>query len=115
MPSNNQYMMLLEKHQQEIHAFPFFFAFDKKQFAEGMAEFGLSPDDTDKVYGFGGTGGYYLKSDDKRLKEMLDRHHRERQAAIAADKTGYGYIYEMFSGWEVSCRNLLGFRQETPY
>lgn len=27
---------------------------------------------------------------------MLDRHEQERKAAIAADKTGTGYIYQMF-------------------
>ena len=27
---------------------------------------------------------------------MLDRHEQERKAAIAADKTGNGYIYQMF-------------------
>jgi len=92
----NAYVELRNKHQHEIGEFPMFFAFDSKQFEEGMVNFGLLPTDTDKVCGFGGTGGFILKSDSGKLIEMFARHAKEREAAIAADKKGNGYIYQMF-------------------
>jgi len=92
----NQYGVLAGKHQQEVNDFPFFFAFSEKQFAEGMASFGLSPEQTDQIYSLRGAGGFYLRSDAERLHAMFDRHHEEHQAAIAADTKGDGYIYDMF-------------------
>jgi hypothetical protein len=73
-----------------------FFAFNRKQFDEGMEKLGLKPNETDKIYSLKGTGGYYRKSDAKALYDMFDRHQQEKEAAIAADTTGEGYIYQMF-------------------
>lgn len=73
-----------------------FYAFDNAQFAQGMKRFGLKPDDLDHVCNFHNTGGYYLKADETRLYQMLNRHNHERQAAIEADKIGNGYIFDMF-------------------
>ena len=93
----NAYMEMRNRHQQEFNAFPMKFAFSDKQFEEGMAEFGLSPDDTDKVYSFGNTGGFYLRTDGERLYEMLTRHEKEMSDAVAADPTGEGFILDMFN------------------
>ena len=93
---DNLYRALKEKQRREVSEFPFFFAFNDKQFVEGMAKFGLTPDDTDKIYKFGNTGGFYLRDDAARLREMSDRHELERESAIADDKTGNGYIFHMF-------------------
>jgi len=93
----NAYVEMKNRHQQEVNAFPFFFAFSDKQFEEGMAKFGLSPKDTDKIYSFGRTGGFYLRTDAPRLREMMDRHDKEMDEAIAADPTGEGFILEMFN------------------
>ena len=92
----NAYKTLRNKHQDEVNAFPMFFCFDRKQFEEGMATLGLGPNDTDKIYSFGNTGGYFKRTDAPRLHEMLDRHENERKEAMASDKTGVGYIYDMF-------------------
>ena len=92
----NSYEILKNKHQAEINAFPMAFAFSSKQFEEAMLSLGLKPSDTDKIYKFGNTGGFYRKSDTKQLHDMLDRHECERKDAIAADKIGDGYIFEMF-------------------
>lgn len=86
-----------EKHQKEFNGFPFFFAFSNKQFEEGMAKFGLSPNDTDQIYKFSSTGGFYRRTDAQRLREMLERHEKEMQDAIDGDKIGEGFILEMFS------------------
>lgn len=91
----NRYADLKRRQQEEFSAFPMQFAFNDRQFAEAMAELGLGPTDTDKVYRAPG-GGIYRCEDGPRLKEMMDRFDRELQEAIAADQTGDGFIYEMF-------------------
>jgi hypothetical protein len=92
----NAYQQLKTRHQAEVDAFPMAFAFNQKQFDEGMAKLGLSPDDTDMVYGIAGTGGFYRRDDAPRFHEMFDRHAAEMQAAVDADKTGTGFITDMF-------------------
>lgn len=92
----NSYQELAARQQAEVNAFPFFFAFNNRDFEEGMRKLGLDPSETDKIRCLGRTGGYYRISDADAFREMLDRHERERQEAIAADLTGDGFIYEMF-------------------
>ena len=91
----NKYTELKIKQEKEINAFPLGAAFGNKQFAEMMNKWGLTENDTDKIYHIGG-GCYIRKSDHAAFHEMLDRHDRERKAAIAKDTTGNGYIYDMF-------------------
>ena len=91
----NAYVALKQRHQQESDAFPFMFAFSEEQFTKGMESLGLSPTDTDQIYSIG-MGGYIRKTDASAMNEMFARHARERQEAIDADKTGTGYIYDMF-------------------
>lgn len=91
----NRYAELKNRQQKEFNAFPMKFAFTQQRFEAGMKELGLEPTDTDKIYKSVG-GGFYRKEDSPRLKEMIDRFDREVQDAIAADKTGEGFIYEMF-------------------
>lgn len=91
------YQELKKRHQDEISAFPLVFAFSNEQLYKGMREkWGLEPTDIDQICSVG-AGGYARKSDISALKEMLDRHEKEYQDAIAADKTGEGFIFEMFS------------------
>ncbi len=91
----NKYTELKNRHQKEVNAFPLGAAFSNKQFAEMMEKWGLTENDTDKIYKIG-AGCFIRKSDHAAFHEMLDRHGRERNAAIAEDKTGDGYIYDMF-------------------
>lgn len=92
----NKYLELKDKHQKELNDFPFFFAFSDKQFAEGMAKFGLSENDTDKIYKLGDTGGFYLRKDAPRLHEMFTRHEAERVEAMKDDEYLYlGLLYEL--------------------
>ena len=88
----NKYTELKSKHQKEVDAFPFGFAFNQKQFDEMMTKWGLTPDDTDKIYSIGG-GGYIRKSDSDAMHEMFDRHEAERKAAMQDDE----YLYQMFN------------------
>jgi len=41
-------------------------------------------------------GAYILKKDIPAYKEMTRRHTTEFEAAVAADETGDGFIYQMF-------------------
>ena len=93
----NKYRELKSRHEKMMNEFPMFYAFNNKQFEEGMAKLGLNPDETDKIYKLGGTGGFYRKSDSNKLKEMFNTFERETKEAIAADETGYGFIYDMFN------------------
>lgn len=60
-----------------------------------MEELGLKPEQTDMVVSIDG-GGFMLKSDAPRFAEMVKRIQREEDEAIENDKTGDGYLYEMF-------------------
>lgn len=91
----NQYLEMKKRQQEEINQLPLGFAFSNKQFEEMMQNWGLSPTDTDKICSIG-AGGYIQKKDLMLLSRTLERHSNERDAAIAADKTGDGFIYEMF-------------------
>ena len=91
----NRYADLKQRQQQEFGTFPMQYAFSNQQFAEGMAALGLKPADTDKIYKVPG-GGFYRREDGSRLKTMIDRCDQELHEAVAGDKAGDGFIYEMF-------------------
>ena len=77
-----KYIELKEKHQREVNDFPMFFAFSNSQFEAGMKKLGLEPNDTNKIYRLGDTGGFYKRSDSKTLWNMLDRHRAELETAM---------------------------------
>lgn len=89
----SKYTELKAKHQAEVDAFPFGFAFNTKQFEEMMTKWGLTPNDTDKIYSIGG-GGYVRKSDTEAMDKMFERHELERKMAR---KYGDEYLFEMFN------------------
>lgn len=89
----SKYTELKAKHQAEVDAFPFGFAFNQKQFEEMMSKWGLTPDDTDKIYSIGG-GGYVRKSDAEAMHKMFKRHELERKMAR---KHGDEYLFQMFN------------------
>jgi hypothetical protein len=94
--SNNIYLELKRKHQEESNNFPFMFAFSKEQFAEGMQKLDLNESDTDKIYSIGG-GGYIRKTDSEAMHEMFNRHEKEMKEAINNDITGEQFIFDMFN------------------
>lgn len=92
----NRYAELRNRQQEEFNALPLGFAFGQKQFDEMMRGWGLDPQkDVDKIYSIG-AGGYVQKKDADLLHQTRKRHDTEMEAAIAEDKTGEGFIYEMF-------------------
>jgi hypothetical protein len=84
------------RQEDEIRVFPMFFAFNDEQFAEGMEQLGLAADDYGSVTPLGSSGCFCRRSDAPALYEMFDRHEKELADAIAGDKTGDGFIYDMF-------------------
>ncbi len=91
----NPYTTLKQKHQKEIDNFPFGFAFSTEQFNDMMINrFGLTPDDTDKIYSIGG-GGYVRKCDADAMHEMLERHAKEREKVAKDNKDDY--LFHMFN------------------
>lgn len=92
----NRYQELCQRQQEEIHAIPLGYAFGQKQFNEMMEGWGLDPKkDVDKICSIG-AGAYMRKKDADLLRQTTKRHEAEMAAAIAEDKTGEGFIYEMF-------------------
>lgn len=92
----NSYAALKAKHQKEHDAFPLGAAFNQKQFEEMMQKWNLTVNDTDKILRLGDTGCFVRKTDQQALHEMIERHGSEIKQAIADDKTGNGFIYDMF-------------------
>lgn len=88
----SKYSELKSRHQAEVDAFPLGFAFSESQFNEMMEKWGLTPEDTDKIYHIG-MGGYVRKCDADAMHEMFDRHQAEHEAAMQDDE----YLFSMFN------------------
>lgn len=88
----NTYTILKAKHEKEFNDFPMMFAFSNQQFGEGMKKLELEPSDTDKIYKFGGSGGYYKRTDSERLSTMLNSHDAEMKEAMNDEQ----FIFDMF-------------------
>ena len=91
----NSYKEMRERHQKEFNELPLGFAFDEAGFERMMKKWGLKPTDTDKILRIP-CGGFIRKEDEKHIDEVLKRQDREMKEAIAADKDGSGFIFEMF-------------------
>ncbi len=91
----NEYVDMKAKHAKNINSLPMFFAFSQEQFKEGMEKFGLKATDTAQVCRIP-AGGIIKKTDKKLVIETFLNHTKEMKEAIDADKTGEGFITEMF-------------------
>ena len=90
------YTEMKARHGKEINNFPIGWAFSEDQLREQLQKLGLDPDTgREDVVGIGG-GGFIRKADQEAFHEMIKRHNDEWQAAVDADKTGTGFILEMF-------------------
>ena len=91
------YKELRERQQQEVNDFPLGFAFGNKQFEEMMAGWGLDAKKDSNLAQVASlfSGAYILKKDVPAYKDMSRRHREELAAAIKADETGEGFIYQM--------------------
>lgn len=92
------YKEMMERQQQEVNNFPLGFAFGNKQFEKMMEKWGLDAkkdSDLAQVASLFG-GAYILKKDVPAYKDMCRKHHAEIAAAVEADETGDGFVYQMF-------------------
>ena len=91
------YKAMKDRHQAEVNALPLAFAFSRDQYREKLAAWGITEEEANNgaILGIGG-GGVIRSSDKDLVIGTFERIHAEEQAAIAADTTGDGYIYEMF-------------------
>jgi hypothetical protein len=80
------YEELRKVHQDKINALPLKFAFSNQQFSEAMAEWGLTPDDTDKIYKFSSFGGIYLRSDAELIHQTFKSIDEEMENAMKGDE-----------------------------
>ena len=88
----NKYTELKSKHQKEVDAFPFGFAFNKDQYDIMMDKWGFKPTHRSKVM-YLEAGCFIRKSDYNSMKEMFSRHEEEHKAAMQDDE----YLYQMFN------------------
>lgn len=92
----NAYRELKEKQMKEVNELPIKAAFSQEQFEKMMLEWGFHPEnDQDKILPIIG-GCFIRKADEKLVFQTLKRHREEIEKAIAADKTGKGFIFDMF-------------------
>lgn len=89
------YEAMQKRHQQEVNAFPMKWAFNNRQLEQGMRELGLNPSQTNEIVGIGG-GGFIRRSGRQAFIDMFKRQNAEQKAALAAQKTGDEYAYQMF-------------------
>lgn len=93
----NQYRELLQKHQQEVNVTPNPLCVWRAAISGDDECWGLDPEKTStKIYRLGDAGGFYLRTDARLVCDTFCRLKEEREAAIAEDKTGDGFIYQMF-------------------
>ena len=91
----NKYEEIRNKHQKRVNDFPLGFAFDNEQFKKMMEKWGLTESDTDKIVSID-CGGFLRKSDIEEYNKMWDEIRKEHKNLIEQDKTGNGYIKDMF-------------------
>lgn len=92
----NPYVKMRKRQEKEAQALPIGFAFNDEQFADMMCKWNLDPEkDRDKIVHIGG-GGFIQKKDRELMYGTFKRQKDELDKAIAEDKTGDGFIYQMF-------------------
>ena len=87
------YRELKDRQQKEIDSFPMMWAFSEKQLKEGMEKLGVKDMGELKAIA---PSGFVRKTDYKALWDLIHRHQQELKDEIEADKTGEGFIYDMF-------------------
>jgi hypothetical protein len=91
------YEEMKNKHQEEYDTFAkdkifYIFTSSKEEFEKKLKEYGLNGEDICSI----GYGGFIKKKDKEELKNMSQRHRKEKQEAIEQDKDGSGFIKSMF-------------------
>lgn len=91
------YEEMKNKHQEEYDTFAkdkifYIFTSSKEEFEKKLKEYGLNGENICSI----GYGGFIKKKDKEELKNLTQRHRKEKQEAIEQDKDGSGFIKSMF-------------------
>lgn len=89
----NKYAELKNKIQEEVNNFPLGFAFSNEQFEKMKEELGVKEDS--ELLSIG-AGGFIRKTDKDAFHELFNNKAKRFDEAIAEDKTGEGFIKDMF-------------------
>lgn len=89
----NLYSELKKRHQAEINDFPLGFAFSQQQLEESMEKLGAKYKSELRSIGAGGFVHVDIAAD---FVALMDRQTKEMEEAILSDRTGDGFIYDMF-------------------
>ena len=91
------YKEMKARQLKEVNALPIAFAFDDNQLKEKLAEWDITEEEAiaGAITNIG-NGGFIRTSDADLVINTFRRIGDERSAAIAADHSGDGFIYQMF-------------------
>lgn len=91
------YKQMKDRHQAEVNALPLAWAFSQKQYREKLAEWNITEEEAKAgaIVGIG-NGGFIRTADRETVIDTFKRIQGEKAAAIEADKSGDGFIYQMF-------------------
>lgn len=91
------YTQMKDRHQGEVNALPLAFAFSRDQYRRKLAEWNITEEAarSGAIVGIG-NGGFVRAEDHNKVIETFRRIREETDAAIAADQSGDGFIYQMF-------------------
>ncbi len=116
-----KYLDYKKAKETEINDLPIKWAFGMKQFREMMAEWGLTENDTDKIFSLG-AGGYFLKEDEPIIKAYftksseLPKLMRDKEFAIEAftyEMQNHEYQINWQGDWDVcSCFSTKELKYE---
>jgi len=84
----NNYKEFKDRQQKEFNEFPMFFAFDDKQFEEGLNKLNCTKDDLLSI----GGGGFITKANRESFGDLHIKHYEEFKKA----KEDEQFLYEMF-------------------
>lgn len=93
----NTYKEMIDRHQAAVNALPLAFAFSEQQYKRKLDEWKITEEEAraGAVVGIG-AGGFIRSTDAQLVADTFNKIQEETRAAIAADHTGDGFIYEMF-------------------
>lgn len=91
----NKYEEVLNRHMERVKNFPLGVASNDRQFKDMMEKWGLSKYDIDKIVPIG-EEGFVRKIDLEDYNKMCYEIRKEPKDLIEQDKTGEGYIKDMF-------------------
>lgn len=86
------YKDMIRKHRRDFELLPIRYAFGSTQFYKMLRDWNVSEEELVSV----GCGGYMRKCDVKLFENVMKSHNEEFESLIEADKSGEGFIEDMF-------------------